>query len=88
MKEKLISEWDYENNGSIDPCDIPDHSNKKYYWRCPQGHPSYYASVNHRANGQSCPVCSNHKIIKGINDFDLRLIKANDLSPEALLNLL
>lgn len=69
MNKQLLSEWDYEINGSIDPKDIPDHSNKKYYWRCPKGHPSYLAAVAKRSRGDGCPVCSNHKIIKGINDF-------------------
>lgn len=70
MKAEFIAEWDYEKNGSIDPRDIPDHSNKKYFWRCPKGHPSYCTSVSHRSRGNGCPVCSNHKIIKGINDFE------------------
>ncbi len=70
MKAEFIAEWDYEKNGSIDPRDIPDHSNKKYYWRCPKGHPSYCTSVSHRSRGNGCPVCSNHRIIKGINDFE------------------
>ncbi len=70
MNNQLLAEWDYEKNGSIDPKTILDHSNKKFYWRCPQGHPSYYTSVSHRSRGQGCPVCSNHKIIKGINDFE------------------
>ncbi len=70
MKEKLLLEWDYEKNGSIDPLTIADHSNKKFYWICPKGHPSYLMPVTKRTLGHGCPVCSNHKIIKGINDFE------------------
>lgn len=70
MKETLIKEWDYEKNGPIDPLNITDHSNKKFYWICPKGHPSYLMPVTKRTLGHGCPVCSNHRIIKGINDFE------------------
>ena len=70
MKEEFVAEWDYEKNGFIDPHLISDHSNLKFFWRCPKGHPSYYTSVNLRSKGNNCPVCSNHKIVKGINDFE------------------
>ncbi len=69
MIEKLINDWDYELNKDIDPHTLADHSNKKFYWKCPKGHPSYLMSINKRSIGQGCPVCSNHKIISGINDF-------------------
>lgn len=72
MKEHLLAEWDYEKNGEIDPTTIADYSNKKFYWICPHGHPSYLAKVCKRAIGHGCPVCSNHKIIKGINDFETK----------------
>ena len=70
MKESLVLEWDYEKNGNADPTPIADHSNKKYYWICTKGHPSFFMSVAKRTLGHGCPVCSNHKIIKGINDFE------------------
>ena len=69
MNSNLIKEWDYELNIGIDPFALAEHSNKKYYWTCPKGHPSYLMSVTKRTAGQGCPVCSNHKIISGINDF-------------------
>ena len=70
MKELLLAEWDYEKNGAIDPNTVADHSNKKFYWICPKGHPSYLMPVTKRTKGDGCPVCSNHKIIKGTNDFE------------------
>ena len=69
MKESLLAEWDYEKNGAIDPNTVADHSNKKFYWICPKGHPSYLMPVTKRTKGDGCTVCSNHKIISGINDF-------------------
>lgn len=70
MKESLLLEWDYEKNGNVDPASVKDHSNKKFFWICPKGHPSYLMPVTKRSIGHGCPVCSNHKIIKGINDFE------------------
>ena len=69
MKENLLLEWDYELNPEIDPLTVSDQSNKKYYWKCPKGHPSYLMPMNKRYIGHGCPICSNHKIIKGINDL-------------------
>lgn len=69
MKDKLLLEWDYELNSGIDPMSVADQSNKKYYWKCPKGHPSYLMPMNKRFIGHGCPVCSNHKIMKGINDL-------------------
>ena len=69
MKNSLIAEWDYDLNLGIDPNTVADQSNKKFYWKCPKGHPSYLMPVNKRYIGHGCPVCSNHKIIKGINDL-------------------
>lgn len=69
---KVLDEWDYELNVDVlFPDLLPARSNKKYYWKCPKGHPSYLCSVDkrtHRNNG--CPVCANYKVIKGVNDFE------------------
>lgn len=69
MKYELLLEWDYNLNPGIDPLTIADQSNKKYYWKCPKGHPSYLMPMNKRYIGHGCPVCSNRKIISGINDL-------------------
>lgn len=65
----LLEEWDYELNTEAKPEDVLLHSNKKCYWKCNKGHPSYLATATKRVRGDGCPVCSNHKIVKGINDF-------------------
>ena len=68
---KVLSEWDYELNTSVL---VPDyllaHTNKVYYWKCPKGHPSYSCSLYKKTfRNYGCPVCSNRKVIPGINDF-------------------
>ena len=65
---ELISEWDYELN-AVDPKEITYGSNKKYFWKCLKGHPSFLDTIGHRVNGRGCPVCSGHKVISGINDL-------------------
>lgn len=68
---EILKEWDYElNTDVLFPELLFAQSNKKYYWKCPKGHPSYLCSVEKKTNRKhGCPVCSNHKIIAGINDF-------------------
>ena len=66
------NEWDYEMN-DVDPDTIAPHTNKKYYWRCPNGHESYLASVNNKIsnNGGNCPKCSHQRFSK---EFSLQSI--------------
>lgn len=58
----VSDEWDYERN-SIDPDTIAPHQNKKYWWKCPNGH-SYEASVNNKTSktGGNCPYCSHQRL--------------------------
>ena len=67
-KLKLLSEWNYEKNGSIKPDSITHGSTKKVWWKCENGH-EWFASLNNRSRDRNCPVCSNKIIIKGINDL-------------------
>lgn len=67
----VLKQWDYElNKGVSTPEFLHAHSNKQYYWKCEVGHPSYLCSLDKKTiRKYGCPVCSNHKVIKGINDF-------------------
>ena len=69
---EALKDWDYELNSNVlTPEYLPSRSNKQYYWKCNKGHPSYLCSVDHKTIRHfGCPVCSNHKIIPGINDFE------------------
>ena len=91
----VLKQWDYELNIDVlIPEFLPAHSNKQYYWKCDEGHPSYLCSLDKKTmRNYGCPVCSNHKVIKGINDFkssnpqlmldwDYELNK--DIDPESL----
>ena len=84
----LAKEWDYDKNFPLKPEDILPHSNKQFYWKCKNGHPSYLSQPDRRIRGDSCPVCSNRKVIKGINDFESNfpdLMKEWDWTKNALI---
>ena len=66
----LVKEWDYEKNGDLKPSQFTFGTHQKVYWKCSLGH-SYKTSINHRVkDNSSCPYCSNHKVLKGFNDFE------------------
>lgn len=69
--EKIASEWDYDLNGNLKPTDVTWGSGKKVWWKCPKGHPSYQSRIYSRTGkGKSgCPVCSESKVLVGVNDF-------------------
>lgn len=73
---KLLSEWNYEKNGSLLPDSIPHGTTQKVWWRCKNGH-EWLASLNNRSRGRNCPICSNKIIVKGINDL-------GTINPQAL----
>jgi hypothetical protein len=43
-------------------------STKKVWWKCKKNH-SWSASIGARMRGNSCPVCSGHKVQVGANDL-------------------
>ena len=50
-------EWDYERNVDLSPEEILPHSNRKVWWKCPNGH-SYRSNLNAHNKGHGCPYCS------------------------------
>ena len=43
-------------------------SNQKVWWQCEKGH-IWKDTILHRTRGRNCPYCSNHRLLKGFNDF-------------------
>jgi hypothetical protein len=64
-KPWLVAEWS-ERNGSISPDDVPYGSKKLYWWHGSCGH-EWQASAKARSSGEYCPICSNARIVAGIN---------------------
>lgn len=73
---KLMTEWDFERNNAIGlfPYNVGPGTIKKAWWKCPKGHPSYYAAISSRTGGNTrqgtgCAVCANKKVLPGVNDL-------------------
>ncbi|MBQ7147678.1 MAG: zinc-ribbon domain-containing protein [Pseudobutyrivibrio sp.] len=70
---EAIKEWDFEKNKNITPEMVNATSNKNYWWICEKGH-SFKASPVNKFNSpaNSCPYCTNHKVLSGFNDMITR----------------
>ena len=57
-----INEWDYEKN-TVDPHYIAQsESQRQFWWKCPEGHPSYLSCPYNRITRHTvCPVCARKK---------------------------
>lgn len=67
-REELLIEWDYEKN-IVKPTEISYSSREPIWWKCEKQH-SYDIRLKERTlRNYSCPYCSNHRILKGFNDF-------------------
>jgi hypothetical protein len=51
-----------------DPAMFTPGSSKKVLWKCARGH-KWTASICNRSRGTGCPVCSNRKLVSGVNDL-------------------
>lgn len=65
--KQLMQEWNYEKN-DVDPHGISDHSIKKVWWICKEGH-EWEAKICNRTNGRKCPFCTNRRVLRGYNDL-------------------
>lgn len=57
-----------EANG-WDPSTVTRASSKKLSWKCSKGHTWDSTVANRTTIGSNCPVCSNRKVVAGINDI-------------------
>ncbi len=65
---KLISEWNYEKNGKLEPEMFSFRNNAKVWWKCDKGH-EWQAVISNRSKGIGCPYCAGKKAIKGETDL-------------------
>lgn len=94
-KQYLLDEWDYSKNKKS-PEDYSKGSEEKVWWICKSGH-EWKARIGNRVLlGRNCPICSNQKVLKGVNDFatkypklleewdyDKNIIKPDEISQES-----
>lgn len=65
----IAKEFHPRKNGILSVNDIFPGSDKKIWWLCPHGHEFLMKPKERTYRGKGCPVCSNHQIIPGVNDF-------------------
>ena len=60
--------WDYEQNGVLKPDQVSFSSLKIVKFICPQGH-KWESKIRNFYVSPRCPICSNRRIIAGVNDL-------------------
>lgn len=64
VNPELVKEWHPSKNGQLIPFDFAPKSNKVVWWKCPKGDEhEWKAKIYSRTDGNSCPVCSGHKVV-------------------------
>ena len=69
VQPDIVELWNYEKNGDLKPEQFSQHSNKKVWWKCCNGH-EWQAPISSLSRGRRCPVCSGKKVLKGFNDLE------------------
>ncbi len=71
QNEHLSKIWDFEKNKKIglSPNIVTCGSKIKAFWTCEKGHSYSMSVVRKMRNPNSCPICSGHRTVKGVNDF-------------------
>ncbi len=61
---EVASEWNPKRNGTLKPSEIRAGSNKKVWWKCPEGEDHEWEAIirSRTYQGSSCPFCSNLKV--------------------------
>ncbi|MCR8666237.1 zinc-ribbon domain-containing protein [Aestuariibaculum sp. M13] len=65
LNPELAKQWHPTKNENLTPYNVGVGSNKKAWWKCPEGDDHVWQSIIiNRHKGSGCPVCSNQKIVK------------------------
>ena len=67
---RIAAEWSNRNEVSAE--EVIAGSGKKVWWECPNGHEWEQKPVVRTKLGTNCPICSNQKIVAGVNDLESR----------------
>ena len=60
LRPEIASEWNYNKNGKLLPCEFKSQSNKKVWWKCKEGHELEAIIANRTRRGDGCPVCGKN----------------------------
>lgn len=79
--KELMKEWNYEKNKDFDPKLLTCGSGKRVWWICSKGH-EWQTRINHRSEGQKCPMCNLEKRSIPKREEDTLLFKYPQLANE------
>ncbi|MFR1051994.1 MAG: zinc-ribbon domain-containing protein [Lachnospirales bacterium] len=69
LHPELMKQWHPTKNEGLDPAALSPGTHRYAWWLCENGH-EWKAEIKSRAlYGSGCPVCSNKKIMVGVNDL-------------------
>lgn len=60
LRPEIASEWNYNKNGKLLPCEFKSQSNKKVWWKCKEGHEWEAIIANRTRRGDGCLVCGKN----------------------------
>jgi len=66
----VAEQWDYQKNSPLKPENFSSGSNKKVWWKCPNGDDHEWRTSIHQRTGEvqtGCPFCSNRRVSKTNN---------------------
>lgn len=66
----LIKYWNHERNLNLKPENFKAKSNEIVWWKCPICKGEWQESIINVSNGNRCPYCSGHRVLKGYNDLE------------------
>lgn len=69
--ESLRRIWHYSKNLEVglDPNTVTCGCHSTAWWKCDRGHEYDMPVVKKARNPHSCPLCTGHRIVAGVNDF-------------------
>ncbi len=73
LHPELMKEWNWDRNKGVNPSEVTEKSNKKYWWTCNVCGYEWKASPAHRIgsdrdHGRGCPCCNHKVVVPGLND--------------------
>jgi len=65
INPELAKQWHPTKNKYLTPYDVGTGSNKKVWWKCPDGEDhEWKANIGHRNKGTGCPICTGQKVVR------------------------
>ena len=66
---EIAKEWNTTKNGELTPYMFTSGISKKVWWKCSTCGHEWEASIKGRTHGSGCPLCTNSRVVAGINDL-------------------